>query len=60
MRISLDRSRLLGFESRTDLDVPKTAAMVGSKTQGISIPSTGHREIADSAPVQTALTFPTK
>lgn len=60
MRISLDRSRLLGFETRTDLDLPKTAAMVGSKTQGISVPTARHSEIAVAAPARAALTFPTK
>lgn len=60
MRLSLDRRRLLGFETRTDLDLPATAAMVGSKTTGISVPTASHRGITDSTPVHVALTFPTK
>lgn len=59
MRISLDRSRLLGFEARTDLDVPATAAMVGSKTQGISISTARHSAIAEVASAPATLTFPT-
>jgi hypothetical protein len=58
MRISLDRSRLLGFEARTDLDLPATAAMVGSKTQGVSVSTARHSEIAPDAPAPATLTFP--
>lgn len=60
MRISLDRSKLLGFEAGTDLDAPVTAAKVGSKTQGIRVSTAHHGEIAKIAPSSTALTFPSK
>jgi hypothetical protein len=60
MRISLDRSQLLGFETRIDLDMPTTAAKVGSKTQGMSVATTSHSELAKIAPSSTALTFPSR
>jgi len=60
MRISLDRSQLLGFETRTDLDMPATAAKVGSKTQGVNVSTSSHSDFAKIAPSGTALTFPAK
>ena len=60
MRISLDRNLLLGFETRTELDMPATAAKVGSKTQGVIVSTTSHSELAKAAPSSTALTFPAK
>ena len=59
MRISLDRIRLLGFGTRTDLDLPTTAAMVGTKTQGVCVTTARHSEIAKDVPVRATLTFPT-
>lgn len=55
MRISLDGSRLLGFETRADL-----TAKVGTKTVIVHVPTASHSEIAKAAPASAPLTFPVK
>jgi hypothetical protein len=60
MRISLDRSQLLGFQTRTDLDMPATAAKVGTKTQGVRVTTSSHSDLAKTPTSSTALTFPTR
>lgn len=55
MRISLDRGRLLGFETRTDLN-----AKVGVKTVIVRVPTSSHSKLAKAAPASATLTFPVK
>ena len=55
MRLSLDRSQLLGFEARADL-----TAKVGSKTVIVGVPSASHSNLATTAPSSAPLTFPVK